>query len=451
MGVPEKEQKNGIGRKRNIVHRTGVILFWLLVWQLLALAVHNDILLVTPLEAFSSLLEQIVQPVFWRTVGASLLRIGGGFLAGALGAVFLAALSFRFLLIQELLSPLINLLKTVPVVSFVVLLLIWWGSSFLSLAVCFLVVLPNIYVNALAGLKNTSRSLVEMARIFKLPRWNRFFYIYRPALRPFLYSGLSISLGMCWKSGVAAEVIGTPDFSIGERLYLSKIYLDTAGVFAWTAVIILLSVGFERLILFLTGKFFEWEPVCRTAQSAMTVGAERKKQEDGKLVCRNICKTYGDKQVLSGFSADYEPGHTYYLTWESGSGKTTLLRILCGLERPDSGKLQGQTSFGMVFQEDRLCEEYSALRNVELVLGDRKRAEEALLELLDKEDVEKPCSQLSGGMKRRVALVRAMETNAPCLLLDEPFAGMDIRTRQRAEEYIRKRAEGRILIIATHM
>lgn len=442
MSYPEREPKNGQEGKMNIVRRLGVILFWLLVWQLLAMAVHNPVLLVTPIEALSALLERLVQPVFWQTVGMSLLRIGGGFLAGAFAAVLLAVLSFRFLFIQELLSPFISLLKAVPVVSFVVLLLIWWGSSFLSAAICFLVVLPNIYVNALAGLKNTPRSLLEMAQVFGLPFWNRFFYIYRPALKPFLYSGLSISLGMCWKSGVTAEVIGTPNFSIGERLYMSKIYLDTAGVFAWTAVIILLSVGFEKLILFFVGKFFQWEPACRAGKSG---------QQAGSVVCRHICKNYGDKQVLSGFSADYEPGHTYYLTWESGSGKTTLLRILCGLELPDSGEVHGRSSFGVVFQEDRLCEEYSALRNVELTLGDRKRAEAALLELLDKADIGKPCSQLSGGMKRRVALVRAMETNASCLLLDEPFTGMDACTRQRAEEYIRRKAEGRILIIATHI
>lgn len=84
------------------------------------------------------------------------------------------------------------------------------------------------------------------------------FYIYRPALRPFLDSGMKISLGMCWKSGVAAEVIGMPDFSIGGRIYLSKVYLDTAGVLAWTAVVIVLSALFEKLVrrlldLFLPG------------------------------------------------------------------------------------------------------------------------------------------------------------------------------------------------------
>ncbi len=476
MSFPKKEKKSGQRDKWNIFCRLGIILIWLFVWQLLAMGVHSDILLVTPFKAFGALLERMAQPVFWRTVGMSLLRIGGGFLAGAFGAVLLAVLSFRFPFIRELISPLISLLKAIPVVSFVVLLLIWWGSSFLSAAICFLVVLPNVYVNALAGLKNTSHALLEMAQVFRLPFWNRFFYIYRPALRPFLYSGLNISLGMCWKSGVAAEVIGTPDFSIGEQLYMSKICLDTAGVFAWTAVIIFLSFGFEKIILFFVGKFFEWEPACkaggfirqgnpkqaenesmgqgkaeRPARRVTAVAACGQRSAGNKIICRGLCKAYENRQVLRSFNADYEPGHTYYLTWESGSGKTTLLRILCGLETPDSGKLQAEASFGMVFQEDRLCEEYSALRNVELVLGDRERAQAALSELLEPEDIERPCSQLSGGMKRRAALVRAMESDAACLLLDEPFTGMDVNTRQRAEEYIRKKAGDRVLIIATHI
>lgn len=439
MGLPDKEKKQDKG---NIFRRVGIILIWMSVWQLLAMAVHNDILLVTPLEALLALPERMMRTGFWQTVGMSLLRIGMGFLAGAAAAALLAVLSFRFLFVRELLSPLISLLKAIPVVSFTVLLLIWWGASFLSSAICFLVVVPHIYINVLAGLENTPRSLLEMAQVFRLPLWNRLFYIYRPALKPFLYTGLNISLGMCWKSGVAAEVIGTPDYSVGERLYMSKIYLDTAGVFVWTAVTILLSVGFEKVIMYFVGKFFGWEPACK---------AVGKKNGEREIICRNLCKSYKDRQVLKSFNADYEPGNIYYLTWRSGGGKSTLLRILCGLEPFDSGELKARTSFGMVFQEERLCEEYSALLNVELVLGDRRKAKAALLQLLEPEDITKPCSQLSGGMKRRVALVRAMEADAACILLDEPFTGMDAETRRHAEGYIRKKVGDRVVIIATHI
>lgn len=442
----------GKGRKNKIRRLWGkvvVVIFWVLVWQALALTVDNEILVVSPWETLLRLAELLGEADFYFTAGMSLLRIGIGFLAGFLAGVALAAGSSRFQLLEQLFAPLMSLLKAVPVASFVVLLLIWWGSSFLAVSICFLVVLPNIYLNTLEGLKSTDRELLEMAAVFRLPFSTRFFYIYRPALKPFLKSGMQLALGMCWKSGVAAEVIGTPAMSIGGQLYLSKIYLDTAGVFAWTAAVILLSVLFEHLILFCTEWFFTWQPACRAPG--------RSREPYRPVALSQVEKSFelpeakGQNRVISQLSAVYEPGKTYYLRSPSGSGKTTLLRILAGLTKADSGEVSAPGSISMVFQEDRLCMEYSALKNVEMITGNRERAAEALDCLLGSEDLEKPCTILSGGMKRRVALVRAMEAEAQLILLDEPFTGMDEETRSRAEAYIRERQQGRTLIIATHI
>lgn len=410
----------------------------------------NKILLATPLETGREMLSLFGRGNFYRIVGRSFLRIALGFLAGCAAAFSFAACSRRFPFTEEILSPVMTLMKAVPVASFAVLLLIWWGSSFLAVAVCFMVVLPNLYINILEGLKSTDVRMLEMARVFRLPLWNRFFYIYRSALKPFLYSGLKLSLGMCWKSGVAAEVIGTPDFSIGERLYLSKVYLDTAGIFAWTAVVILLSVLFEKGVLWLLERFLGWEPACRRQRGVGKGEGRGMDLNDISIKVSRITKTYGEKAVLDQFSAEYATGETYYLTGPSGSGKTTLLRILAALTRTDAGEVSLPASCAMVFQEDRLCEDYSAVKNVELVTGDSKKAEEALGRLLEQDALHRPCRELSGGMKRRVALVRAMEAESEYLLLDEPFAGMDSKTRRRAKEYIRARQGGRTMIIADH-
>ncbi len=434
-------------------------MFWLFVWHLLALWVDNSILLVTPVQAACVFVESLGKITFWQAVCGSLLRIGAGFLMGMLAALALAALAKRFWWLEELLEPLINLLKSIPVASFVVLLLIWWGSSFLAVAVCFLIVLPNIYINTLEGLKNADQRLLEMAEVFEIPFKNSFFYIYRPALKPFLLSSLKLALGMCWKSGVAAEVIGTPAFSIGERLYMSKIYLETAEVFAWTAVVILLSLCFEKVVLWLVRAFFDWEPECSAPRRTKDRRAFAGRESDRLLVCKDIRKNYGDLTVIKDFNAVYEAGQIYYLTSPSGSGKTTLFRLLCGLETPDGGSVSPKFRFSYCFQEDRLCETYSAVKNVELVIGagenthadGNTQAEEALRTVLPEEALCKPCSQLSGGMKRRVALVRAMEADSDCVLLDEPFTGMDAGTREMAEAYIRSRQRGRIVVIATHI
>ncbi len=443
-----------------------IVVFWLGAWSLLAQWTDNSVLLATPVQTAAELLGLLGRRSFYATAAGSLLRIGTGFLTGFVAAVLLAVTAKRFPLAEEVLAPVIKLLKSAPVASFVVLLLIWWGSSFLAVAVSFLVVLPNIYINTLEGLKNADGKLLEMAEVFHLSAGSRFFYIYRPALKPFLDSGLRLSLGMCWKSGVAAEVIGTPDFSIGGQLYLSKVYLNTAGVLAWTAVVIGLSALFERLVLKAAAAFFAWQPDCGGRRSLRSDGAGRNQsgapqeadEARGKpeesaagIAVKGLCKSFDGKRVLEGVDAVYRPGEIYYLRQPSGSGKTTLLKLLAGLLQPDSGDMAVPCRVSMMFQEDRLCEAYSAVKNVELVCRDKERARAALEELLESDAIERPCEHLSGGMKRRVALARAMEADSGAVFLDEPFTGMDAKTRARAETYIHKSRRGRILIIATHI
>lgn len=427
---------------KKTVGKAAVILFWIGVWEFLALAVDNSILVATPSETVRELASLLGEKRFYRTVLSSLLRIGAGFAAGVGVGGLLAAAGSRFPLLEVFLEPVMSLMKTVPVASFAVLLLIWWGPSFLAATVSFLVVLPNLYIGVLTGLKNMDRKLLEMGRVFRMPFRNRFFYLYRPGLRPYLESSLKVSLGMCWKAGVAAEVIGVPAFSLGERLYLSKVYLNTAGLFAWTAVALLVSLLFERLMLRGIARFFNWQPVCRKPEGGSS---------SGRIQLQDLRKSYDGRTVLDGWNQVYEAGGSYCLRWPSGSGKTTLLRLIAGLEEPDEGSVLTEGSCSMVFQEDRLCEDYSAVKNVELVTGDAERAERMLGELLEADALHIPCRYLSGGMRRRVALVRAMEAESSCVLLDEPFTGMDPATLARAQEYIRKSQRGRLLILASHL
>ena len=424
-----------------------ILLFWLAVWQILAMCVDNFLLVVTPLQALRALLTLAGQAEFWQSAFGSLWRIVLGFLLGAVLALFLAAVSYRYKIAEEVLQPFMVFCKAVPVAVFAVLLLIWWGSSMLAVAICFLVVFPNIYLNTLEGLKSADRELLEMAEIFRLSFRTRFFYIYRPALKPFLLSAFQLSLGMCWKSGVAAEVIGTPAHSIGGALYLAKIYLDTAELFAWTAVIIVLSVCFEKIIFYGISLFFRWEPACkRPAMPQKTATRERRTLRVGDLG-----KKYHDHWIFRHVEQEFHGGEPYVLDTPSGSGKTTFFRCLCGLERPEEGEVSGIDTFSVQFQEDRLCEDYSAVKNLEMVLGDAALAREILTQLLPEEALDQPCRELSGGMKRRVSLARAMEAGAQCVLLDEPFTGLDEENRKRAEAYIRRKAGGRIMMLGTHI
>lgn len=236
--------------------RLFIIIFWLIIWQLASMVIRNDILFVGPVQVVRSLCLLLPDPSFWLSIAGSFGRITLGFLAAFVLGIGIGSLAFCVPFVKELLAPLVSLSKSIPVASFVILALIWIGSTNLSVLISFLVVFPMIYVNTIAGLESTDWKMLEMADVFSIPTFRRVRFIYLPALLPYLVSSCRIALGMSWKSGIAAEVIGIPTHSIGENLYMAKIYLDTADVFAWTIVIILASALFEHVFLYLIERVF---------------------------------------------------------------------------------------------------------------------------------------------------------------------------------------------------
>lgn len=223
-------------------------MFWLAVWQIAAMILDKRVLLVTPLQAAKRLTELIFEEKFLRTVTNSFLRIGAGFLLGLFTGITAAALSARFRAARLLIQPIMSAIKAVPVASFVILALLWIKSSGLSAFVTFLIVLPVMYGAVYEGIISADRKLLETADIFGIKGVRRILHLYFPAVMPFLLSAISTGAGLAFKSGTAAEVIGQPDFTLGDMLFRAKIYLETADLFAWTAVIIILSRLFEIIV-----------------------------------------------------------------------------------------------------------------------------------------------------------------------------------------------------------
>lgn len=235
--------------------RIWAVVIWLLVWHIASLTIGQEILLVSPVQVIQRLAELIVTQDFWSSIFFSFRRIVAGFFLAVLSGVILAVLSSKFKLIEEFLAPVILTIKATPVASIIILILIWVSSKNLSIIISFLMVLPIIYTNVLDGIRSTDKKLLEMAEVFRVSAFKKIMYIYVSQVLPFFRSACSISLGLCWKSGIAAEVIGIPTGSIGEKLYKAKIYLNTPDLFAWTLTIILISVAFEYLFMLLIRKF----------------------------------------------------------------------------------------------------------------------------------------------------------------------------------------------------
>ena len=229
--------------------RLGALVFWLVVWQIAAVVINQDIVLTSPIQTIQTLFSLVQLREFWLSVGLSLLRIfAGGALAFSIGSL-LAFLSFRYKPVKYLFEPLIATIKSIPVASFVILLLIWVRTPYLSVSISFLMALPIIYIAVLEGLLGTDQQLIEMADVYHIHGWRRVKAIYLSQLMPSLKTATSLAMGFCWKSGIAAEVIGLPAFSIGEHLYNAKVYLDTPALFAWTLVVIAISALGEKIVM----------------------------------------------------------------------------------------------------------------------------------------------------------------------------------------------------------
>lgn len=457
-----------------------IILFWIAIWQTVSMVIQNDIIFVGPADVVRSFFLLLPSPEFWLSIGRSFARISIGFACAFACGILAGSLAFRFRLLGELLDPIMMLIKSIPVASFVILALIWIGSDNLAVFISFLVVFPILYVNTISGLQSTDRKLLEMASVFSVGLPGRIRYIYLPALLPYLTSGCRVALGMSWKSGIAAEVIGVPAHTIGENLYMSKIYLATADLFAWTIVIILVSALFEKLflelIVRLAGRIQHGFPVSSSTVPAL---GEPAASMPGKpttpmscepmapasaapfrLVLRDLAKSYGSLHIWQNLDADFMSGRIYCLMGTSGSGKTTLFRILLGLEQADAGSISVFPDSSVpagdlvaVFQENRLCESFSPLDNVLLTTGrscSRSQIYRELCRLLPEESVIRPVSTLSGGMKRRVSIARAVLTPARGILMDEPFTGLDEDTKKLVISYIKEKTAGKLLLISTH-
>lgn len=223
--------------------------FWLGLWCVLANSVGQELLLPSPMAVIKRLAELLRQREFWAAAGLTLLRIMAGFLLAIITGTLIATLTFRYRLLNTLLRPIQGIVKATPVVSFILLAQLWLRSGTVPMLCTFLMVLPAIWANVYTGIENTDRQLLEMAQVYGFSFGRKLRYIYIPSVMPYFIAAFTTGLGMGWKAGIAAEVISRPELSIGIQMYYSKIYLETADLFAWTVVVIAVSMALEKAFI----------------------------------------------------------------------------------------------------------------------------------------------------------------------------------------------------------
>lgn len=223
-------------------------LFWLTVWQSVSIIIPK-ILFAGPVQTMQSLLLMMQSIDFWKSIIYSLSKILFGFMLAFCAGCTVAVICKYSKFLQYMLDPMIQIMKSVPVACFIVVALIWVRAASISVVTVFFVVSPIIYINLIEGLAHVDLKMLEMAKLFRLSMLKRWRAVWLPSILPYLLSACRVSVGMALKAGVAGEIIGLPRWSIGEQIYLSKLYLNTADLFAWSLVIVGLSLAMEKLLV----------------------------------------------------------------------------------------------------------------------------------------------------------------------------------------------------------
>ncbi len=239
---------------RNLVVGGAVAAFWIGVWWIAAAYVQQELLIPTPWVVLCTLADLVATPLFWKAVALSLLRICAGFAAALVCGTVLAILTTRFRVIHAVFAPLLRIVRAAPVASFIILTLVWIATDMVPVFIAFLMVLPIVWVNVEAGIRRIDPQLREVADVYRFGWWRTLWNVQIPSVMPFFLTACVNGLGFAWKSGIAAEVICRPDLSIGRELQGAKIILETPAVFAWTAVVVILSMVLEFLLLRITAK-----------------------------------------------------------------------------------------------------------------------------------------------------------------------------------------------------
>ena len=500
-----KKSPSGAGMKTKTEHRAkqagrwiAICLFWLAIWQLGATLVGSSLLLPSPWETVRTLGKLAGESSFYRNIAWTMLRCVLAMLLSFAAGAACAWLAYRHRWIRTLLALPVSFFKAVPVMAIIIYVILLIQADWVAVVVCFLMCFPVVYTNLLGGLDAVSDELLEVARVYELDGSQRLRLLYLPALLTPIKTSVQLIAGLSWKAVVAAEVLAVPAYSLGYPMLSAKYYLETPRLFAYIAVIVLLSIGFEKLICHLLATL-TWQPYAgsrlrRWLNAAPTepernIGAAGTSDAASSGVTafpapmvevRHVSKAFGEQTVLRNIDLHLEAGYVTALMGPSGIGKTTLARMLAGLTLPDSGTilLDGAYRLSVLFQEDRLLPWLNVYDNLALGFLNRRRrilfvsapqahenpavhfltGEEIdqrvrkLAEALELADaLDKLPDELSGGMRCRAAMGRTFAPPSEFLILDEPFRGLDEALRARIIDRLwETETRGKTVLLITH-
>lgn len=426
----------------------------ILAWQLLTILVRLPDLVPSIPHLFSTLVALFASGSFYQSVMATVLRGTIGMSISLMAAMGVSLLFYKCEWIYELFRPLLAIMRSIPVISFILLALIFLNAESIPLIIAFLTMFPLLTENLTKGIRGQRKEFSIMARQFKIGRWNKLTQVVYPQLKPFLYSGLASASGFGWRAIIMGEVLAQCSPGIGGEMKQAQVFIAVPELIAWTIIAILISYLFDRGISWLAKQRFPIHYNKHCSKQPVPKG-------NCDIRIRDISYRYGSDTVLSHFSYTFEKGFIYGITAPSGTGKTTLLNLIGNILKPAQGEIETdfKTGIAYVFQEPELLSQLTIAENIALPLAAYLKKEiafEQAISILQKMELDgfenRFPNELSFGQQQRAAIARALTYPSPLLLMDEPFKGLDEALSRRIIKRIRERQteNGQTILFTSH-
>ena len=233
--------------KRVIYFIIGIIIF-IALWSFISKKINSEIIFPNIKSIINKLLEIVSEKSFYKDLMYSIVRVFTAFILSFFSAFLFGVLSGIFLSLRYILMPIINFIRTIPTIPLILVAVIWFDNNTVPIFVSMLVIFPIIYDAITNGIINVDKNLIEMSLSYNVSLKNQIISLYIPSIKPYVLTALSQSMGITWKSILAAEILALPSFGIGSRLYESHLYLDTVSLFAYSLIAVIFNAIFEIII-----------------------------------------------------------------------------------------------------------------------------------------------------------------------------------------------------------
>ncbi len=428
-------------QKKNI-HGIAGVASMLIIWQIAAISYGNPAMFPGVTDLFSELWEMMTTGNFYISLLFTIIRGFVGFLLAAALAGVLASTALHHQALKGFIHPWVVTIRSVPVISLVLIALIWLAPPNLPAFIAIFTMFPILYQHILSGLEHTDPKLVEMAKVFRKNAIGRLLHIFWPAARKHIYAGVSTALGFGWRAVIIGEVLASPVFGIGTSMKKAQAYINMPELLAWTLIAVILSFGFEHLIQWMA----ETKRKNRVRVLKKSTVDYFQISECKNVSINNLNLKFNNFSIFNNFSYSFRNNQVYLLKSASGSGKTTLLKLLAGIQQPDSGTINkdSKLTVSYAFQDHRLLPWLSLYENIAFVQPRypeiTKREHEKIIQLINmmelSDSLNKLPSELSGGQQQRAVIARALSVKCHLLLLDEPLNGLEKELKQKVVKLI---------------